>query len=84
MRGPRATQIANMTVKRVKYVREEGAILHDMILQQGAQVLDPMGRKEKGVCFRAQVVEGCVGRCEDGDALIGVFERRGEAGLEEG
>lgn len=43
-----------------------------------------MGRKEKGVCFRAQVVEGRVGRCEDGDALIGVFERRGEAGLEEG
>lgn len=70
-----------MPVRRVKHIGEKRLVLHDVVLQQGAQVLGAVGGEQEGVDFQAEVLEGSVGGGKDSDALVSVFEDRGEAGF---
>ena len=81
MRKPPGTQVPNLAVGCIKRVRVERLVLDDVVLQQSAEVFHPVAGEKEGVDSQTQVLEGFVGGCEDGDALLGVFERRREAGF---
>lgn len=62
----------DLAVLGVVHVGVESAVGHDVVLQQGAEVLVPAGREEEGVDLQAELLEGGVGGGEDGAAVVGV------------